>query len=111
MSRASTYRTAAADLRRASVQFAEVAGVHHRTDATVIGAVGSVATIHDRSVDTVERHLATAVDEAARLAVECDRRADVCADYEREVAAWSSLPWIDRLTVPVPVPPARWVLG
>ena len=111
MSRASTYRTAAAELRRAGARFSEVAGAHHRVDASVIGAVGAVATIHERSVDTVGAHLATAADEAARLAVECDRRAEVCVEYEREIADWSVLPWLDRLAVPFPVPPARWVVG
>ena len=111
MSRSSAYRTAADDLRRASVQFAEVAGAHHRTDATVISAVGPVAMIHDRSIDTVGDHLSTAADEAARLAVECDRRAEVCDEYERQVVVWSSLPWLDRLAVPFPAPPARWVTG
>lgn len=111
MSRASSYRTAATDLRRAGAQFAEVAGAHRRTDASRIGAVGPVAVIHERSIEAVGGHLATAADEAARLAVECDRRADVCDEYDRRVAAWTALPWFDRLAVPPPVPPARWVTG
>ena len=111
MSRASSYRSAADDLRRTSDRLAEVAVVHRRTDATLIGAIGAVAAIHDRSIDTAGTHLAVAAHEAARLAVECDRRADVCDDYDRQVASWSALPWHERLVVPRPFPPARWVTG
>lgn len=111
MSRASSYRSAADDLRRAGAQFTSVAIAHRRIDASTFGAVGAVATIHDRSVDTVGTHLASAADEAAQLALECDRRADVCEEYDRRVAAWSALPWHERVLIPRPFPPARWVTG
>ena len=111
MSRASAYRAAATDLRRASVHFSEVAAAHRRTEATVIGAVGGFAAIHDRSIDVVGRHLAVAADGAAQLAAVCDRRAAVCEEYERRVASWRALPWLERGTVPCPLPSAHWVLG
>ncbi|MEQ8440151.1 MAG: hypothetical protein RIB65_21880 [Ilumatobacter fluminis] len=111
MSRASSYRNAAVDLRRASTGFTDVANAHRRLDATMIGALGPVATIHDASVDAVGTHLALAADEATELAAECDRRAAVCEAYDHEVMVWRSLPLILRLSTPHPIPPARWVTG
>ena len=109
MSRAASYRSAAVDLRRASALFTDIATAHRRTDADVIGAVGPVAAIHERSVRTVCDHLATAADEMAHLAVECDRRADVCDAYDRHLSAWWALPWDERFDVARPCPPAGWV--
>ena len=106
MSRASSYRAAADDLRRSSARFADLATTLRRNDADAIGAVGTVATIHERSVGTVCDHLAVAADEAARLALECDRRAEVCDEHDRHLTAWWSLPLDDRLSAPRPCAPA-----
>lgn len=111
MSRASSYRSAAVDLRRASAQFTDIAASHRRSDASFIGATGAVAVIHDRSVEAVGAHLATAAGEADRLAAVCERRADVCDEYGRRLASWRALPWTERLLVAPPFPPAPWVVG
>lgn len=111
MSRASSYRATAADLRRSSHDLADLALLHRRLDAGTFAAAGPVATLHDRSVEVVGAYLATASDEMSRLAVECDRRAEVCDAYDRSVRAWRDLPWIDRWSVSPPLPPAPWVVG
>ena len=53
MSRASSYRATAADLRRSSLDLADLALLHRRLDAGTFGAAGPVATLHDRSVEAV----------------------------------------------------------
>ena len=111
MTRASVYRAAAADLRRSGDDLTDLALLHRRFDAGSIGAIGPIATIHDDAVDATGGHLAPASSELERLAGECDRRADVCDDYQRRLRDWFDLPWVERLLTPPPLPPAAWVSG
>lgn len=111
MSRSSSYRTAALDLRRSSADLTDLALLHRRLDAATIGASGPVATVHEDSVEQASDWLAVAAGEMTSLADECDRRAAVCDDYDARLAAWKALPLLDRLVTLPPFPPARWVVG
>ena len=109
MPRAHHYRDAAAWLRRLDGRIAD-------DWATVRAATGPRLFLGGPAADVVEGLLVTAHDdlararaELARLALICDRRAEICAGYAADLIRHGHLGVGDGATGPYPPPPAWWV--
>lgn len=105
MPRALDYRLAAQIFRYRRDSLAEAA---HR-DRPVLAVSGPVAD-HTAAAQLRIRLLFLAASaEFAELAVVCDRRAELCAAYAAEVAAYERRDVWERIWVPWPRRPAGWV--
>lgn len=108
MPTADDYTAAASRFRATAEQLAREAGAQTAWDPSRFLGDGSVATTVADSLAEVRAALTAASDHLATLAVTCDRRAEVCAAYRREVWRYSQLPLLVRLVVSPPTRPARW---
>lgn len=107
MPRAMDYRLAARNFRSRRDRLAE-AGQRDRSVPTLT-AVGPVAEYTDAAQLRLRQLFLTASAEFDALAGVCDRRADVCAAFAAELAAYERLDVWERIWVPRPRPPAAWV--
>ena len=89
-------------------QLAREAGFHRSWDPSQFMGDGPVRTSIDDSLSTIRSSLNEASDHLVSLALECDRRAEVCAAYARALDRYRRLPFIEQLLVSEPTRPVWW---
>ena len=108
MPTADDYRAGASRFRTIAEQLAREAGVQRAWDPSSFLGDGLVRGSIDESLSTIRSSLNEASDHLVSLALECDRRAEVCLAYARALDRYRRLPFLERLLVSEPVRPAWW---
>lgn len=108
MPRASDFHEAARHFEAMAESLARTAREQHHVAAGAFGLVGPAADAVDDRIRRGAEQLALASDGYAGLALECARRAEVCADYARRWAQYRALSPIERAFTPAPTRPAAW---
>ena len=102
------YELAADRYRSLAEQLVREAGEMARSAPGLIGA-DRAQDVVDGSLACARRALSSAVEGLTGLAVECDSRAEVCAEFRRAVERYRHLTAIERLLERPPSRPAPWV--
>lgn len=108
MPTADDYTAAASRFRSAADRLVREAGAAQTWDPSRHLGEGPVLASIDDSLTTIRASLGAAADHLVSLAVECDRRAEVCEAYRRAIGRYGQLPWIEQIVTPVPSRPAWW---
>ena len=107
MPTAHDYRSAATRLRQLSQQVDEQAiGLHGWPVTSVFG--GPIAEQVDLALGSVVTQLRRASDGLLDMVMKCERRAEICVEYQRQFLEWVNLAY-DPPEPPRPQKPYAWV--
>lgn len=102
------YESTASLFRNQARSYRDIAAFTPRGTAASFCNEGPATATIDAAVLRVLGHVRAAADELDRAAAECDRRAEVCAQFRRAVDRYWSLPYEVRELTPYPARPASW---